>query len=466
MVEAAVRLSAVPAPRLVSLLGLGFGDCGKGLFTDALCRRWPVQAVVRFNGGAQAGHNVVLPDGRHHTFSQFGSGSFVPGVATVLAEPVVVHPSALQIEADRLVAAGVGDARQRLLIDARCRVNTPFHQAAGRLRELRRGVAAHGTCGVGVGETARHALVCPENVLRYGDLRRPARAMQQLEAIRRDLLTEWVDEAPPASAGNAAAEYRLLDDAELGERWLTAIQPLLRAAPPLPSEQIAEHLSRAGTVLFEGAQGILLDEWYGFHPHTTWSTLHPGAVETVASAYGLSGRVEHLGILRAYLTRHGQGPLPTADAALSDLPEPHNAGEGWQGAFRRGHPDGLLLAYALAVSGPLNGLLVSHLDVFERSAALRWCEAYRVAPEVIQARLCRVVTSAPERVIGLNLPPEKDLAHQAALTQLLFSARPEYDPEYLQSPAALLERIEALAACRVRLTSRGPTHEAVSGMVE
>ena len=79
-------------PRFVSLLGLGFGDCGKGMFTDALCRRWPVHAVVRFNGGAQAGHNVVLPDRRQHTFSQFSSGSFVPGVSTVLAYPVLVHP--------------------------------------------------------------------------------------------------------------------------------------------------------------------------------------------------------------------------------------------------------------------------------------------------------------------------------------------------------------------------------------
>jgi adenylosuccinate synthase len=124
----------------------------------------------------------------------------------------------------------------------------------------------------------------------------------------------------------------------------------------------------------------------------------------------------------------------------------------------------VLLAYALAASGRLDGLLVSHLDVFERHTALRWCEAYRVAPEAVQARLCRIATSDPGRVIGLKSAPEEDLSHQVALTQLLFSARPEYDPEYLKSPVALLERIETLAACRVRLVSHGPTHEAVSGM--
>ena len=86
------------ATRLVALIGLGFGDCGKGLFTDFLTRHWNAHTVVRFNGGAQAGHNVVLPDRRHHTFSQFSAGTLVPGVCTVLAYPVVVHPGALLIE--------------------------------------------------------------------------------------------------------------------------------------------------------------------------------------------------------------------------------------------------------------------------------------------------------------------------------------------------------------------------------
>src|SRR3954468_4538538 len=134
------------APPVAVLVGLGFGDCGKGLFTDALCRRWPVHTVVRFNGGAQAGHNVVLPDGRHHTFSQFGAGTFVPGVRTLLAAPVVVHPTALLVEDAVLRGAGVHDALARLTIAATCRLTTPYHQAAGRLRERLRGTQAHGSC--------------------------------------------------------------------------------------------------------------------------------------------------------------------------------------------------------------------------------------------------------------------------------------------------------------------------------
>jgi adenylosuccinate synthase len=172
------------ATRYVSLLGLGFGDCGKGLFTDHLCGAWQAHTVVRFNGGAQAGHNVVLADGRHHTFSQFGAGSFHAGVATVLASPVVVHPTALRVEEEALRRVGVTDAFARLLIDARSRVTTPFHQAAGRLREWARGAAAHGSCGVGVGETVRQALAAPGDALRYGDLMHRARALEKLEASR------------------------------------------------------------------------------------------------------------------------------------------------------------------------------------------------------------------------------------------------------------------------------------------
>ena len=99
----------------VALVDLGFGDAGKGKFVDAWVRTSGAHTVVRFNGGAQAGHNVVLPDGRHHTFSQWGAGSFVPGVATVLAAPVVVHPGALHQEAQALARVGIGDAWQRLL---------------------------------------------------------------------------------------------------------------------------------------------------------------------------------------------------------------------------------------------------------------------------------------------------------------------------------------------------------------
>lgn len=430
-------------PELIAVLGLGFGDCGKGLFTDHLARLHGAHTVVRFNGGAQAGHNVVLPDGRQHTFSQFGAATFVPGVATLLAFPVVVHPGALLVEHAYLQRAGVDDALQRLTIDGRCRVNTPFHQAAGRLRELARGHAAHGSCGVGVGETVRHGLAFPEQILRYGDLVEPRRALAKLDATRLQLLHEF-DHLAGSNA--IAQELALLRDAQLARLWLDSIAPLLRAVAPASIEQVGTRLQRHGAVVFEGAQGVLLDEWRGFHPHTTWSTIHTDAVELVARDAGLAGPVRQLGVLRSYLTRHGNGPLPTFDAALAALAEPHNGDASWQGVFRRGQPDQLLLQYALEVVGKLDGLLVSHLDVFERGARLKWCDAYDVDGQ---------------RIERLAPGPQHDLAHQQTLTALLQRATPLYAPQEVGCAQALVERFEAVSNLPVVAGSYGPTHDNV-----
>jgi adenylosuccinate synthase len=430
----------VNTTRYASVLGLGFGDCGKGLFVDALARRRHAHTIVRFNGGAQAGHNVVTPD-RHHTFSQFGAATFVPSVHTLLLDPAVVHPTALLVEAETLATAGVSDALSRLQIDGQCRLTTPFHQAAGRLRELLRGAACHGTCGVGVGETVRHALEHPEQVLRYADLTQPALQLEKLQAIRKTLLIELG--APCTIHNNPAftTELQMLQDESLASRWLNAARALAIQCPPASAEAIHAQLTKAGTVLFEGAQGVLLDEWHGFHPHTTWSTISTTAVEKTLMRYHIHMPVEHFGVMRTYLTRHGAGPLPTEDRSLDPLlPEPHNAAQGWQGSFRRGHPDAVLLRYALESVGNLSGLFVSHLDVFARGVNLKWCEAYQTD------------TGSIER---LPSAMEPDLDHQQVLTDLLLKATPVFDRAVIQSAPAFLDRLASVTPLPVRMTSLG-----------
>lgn len=445
------------ATRYASVLGLGFGDCGKGHFIDALTRRWQAHTVVRFNGGAQAGHNVITlgsagTPARHHTFSQFGAGTFVPGTRTLLLDPMVVHPTALLVEAETLSRIGEHDAVSRLTIGAQCRVTTPYHQAAGRLRERLRGATAHGTCGVGVGETVRHALAHPDQVVRYGDLfpksAAQTRAMaDRLQSIREALLAEF----PTTGEADAEREeFQTLRDESVAAKWLAAAQAAARQCPPASADTIRKELTQPGGVLFEGAQGILLDEWRGFHPHTTWSSITTAAADAVAARYGIAEPIEHYGVLRSYLTRHGVGPLPTHDESLDrQLPEPHNHRDGWQGQFRRGHPDAVLLRYALDVVGKLSGLLVSHLDIFQRGIPLKWCESYSLSPS----------SSDTDR---LPLSSGEDLAHQSNLTELLVHARPRYASNAVESARDLLDRLANITEVPVVLCSHGPTCDDIS----
>ncbi|HEX9997461.1 MAG TPA: adenylosuccinate synthetase, partial [Abditibacterium sp.] len=167
------------------IVDLTFGDAGKGSITDALVRRG-ANLVVRYNGGAQAAHTVFDQAGRCHIFHQFGSGTLVEGVEILLSRFMMVNPLALHYEELELREIGIPDAAERMFIDARALVTTPYHMIANRLREIARGANRHGSCGLGIGETAADALDFAANVIRYGNLNIPALLKRKL-AWHRDL---------------------------------------------------------------------------------------------------------------------------------------------------------------------------------------------------------------------------------------------------------------------------------------
>ena len=410
--------------RALVVIGLGYGDEGKGTIVDALVRAHGAGTVVRFNGGAQAAHNVVAPDGRHHTFAQFGSGTFVPGVRTFLSRFVLLHPQALLAEERHLRAAGVSDALARLTIDADCAVTTPFHIAANRLRTIAQGRGRHGTTGMGIGETASDIKRGLEPI-RAGDLRSPglttrlrelqARKLAECEQLgvpRAAAPAEWDVLARRAVPDDLAAEYR-------------AIGARLRI--------VSDH-ELSATVVFEGAQGVLLDENHGFHPHTTWSTTTFANADALLREHG-AGDVLRIGALRAYATRHGEGPFVTEDPAL-DLPERHSDGR-WAGAFRVGYTDLVALRYALAVAGTTDGLAITCLD---RLPAEGWraATAYEHAP-------------SGARLTTLDRPADRDA--QAALTQTVLRSTPVYAT---LGRAELPERVAAATGLPILLESHGP----------
>ncbi len=435
--------------RAFVVVDLGFGDAGKGVVTDALVRATGARTVVRFNGGAQAAHNVIAPDGRHHTFSQLGSGSFVPGVRTILSRHVVVHPTALLVEASRLTAIGVGDAIERLAISADARVITPFHQAANRIRELARGDARHGSCVVGVGETVRDALEAPDDVVRAGHLHDLPRLRVLLRRARERLTAAVADEiARVRRLPEAREELAVLEDRLVVDAWIAAISGL--RAEIVDDGAIDRRIAAPGAIVFEGAQGVLLDEWRGFHPYTTWSTCtFDNALELLA---GKDREVVRTGVLRTYATRHGAGPFPTERRDLR-LPERHNDHGAWQGGFRVGDLDLVLLRYAVEVCGGVDALAVTHLDALARAPDLRTCDAYH-APFAIDDRL---VVRDGDIVRAIRPGPFADLAHQSALCDVLLRASPIRSSHGARGDAQLLRLLERTLGAPVSVAAYGPT---------
>ncbi|MFG3615216.1 adenylosuccinate synthetase [Nocardia sp. NPDC047654] len=398
----------------IIVVDLGFGDAGKGATVDWLCAPesgFQVAAVVRFNGGAQAAHNVIA-DGRHHTFAQFGSGTFA-GVPTLLSRHMLVEPIALAAEARGLAALGVRDPLSLLRVDGRALLTTPIHIAANRAREDARGHARHGSCGRGIGETAGYALV--HTAPTVSDCLRPRvlrRKLRELAACYGPLI--------------ASSEHRYEPIDDLVEMY----REFAAAVPIVGDDQLAR-FARRGTVVFEGAQGVLLDEWRGFHPHTTWSTVEPRNARAMLAEIGARGDV--LGVTRTYQTRHGAGPFPTEDPGLA-LPEPHNAAGRYQGEFRLGHLDTVLLRYAIEVSGGVDGLAVNHLDAPGRRYAATGYTVDGIAWDRVPA--------------GRG----QDLDHQRELTRLLSRAEPVL-AEMPDDPVPWLARTLGVP---VVLTADGP----------
>lgn len=233
----------------------------------------------------------------------------------------------------------------------------------------------------------------------------------------------------------------LADGAAVGrtlELWSGVLGPA-RLVDPAEAREL---LAGARGIVCEGAQGVLLDESWGFHPHTTWSDCTPR--RALALLAGLDVEVLRVGVLRAYATRHGAGPFPTHEPACdARWPEPHNGDAGWQGSFRRGPLDALLLRYALEVAGGVDGLALNHLD--RVGEALELCEAYELDP----AGEGRVERDEHGRVVRLVPGPAEELQHRRRLGELLAAARPVLSRVSL---AELSERLPPLW-----LEGRGPS---------
>jgi adenylosuccinate synthase len=441
----------------ILIADLGYGDAGKGSIVDYLTRESRAHTVVRYNGGAQAAHNVITPDGRHHTFAQFGSGTFVPGTRTHLSRFMMIHPLALLAEERHLRSLGIRDAFARLSIDREALVTTPFQQAANRIKEIARGDGRHGSCGMGVGETMSDWLTYGEGVLFAGDMcdrDLVIRKLKQVKEIKLALLKPVLEKTPESDL--ISKELEPFHDESFLESTADIYQHVARQAKIVDSNYLGQLMKQMGTTIFEGAQGVLLDEWYGFYPYNTWSTLTFKNADTLLAENGFDGETLKLGLIRGYATRHGAGPFVTEDDLLTEkLQDDHNGNNPWQREFRIGYLDFVALRYALNVTGRIDGLVVTNLDRMDILDKWQSCNWYQTSEN--PSHVSEYFDLDNGWVSDIKVPPDPtDLAKQEALTRLLFKMQPVYSA-CQKDEKTYLQLISHALETHVLYTSHGST---------
>lgn len=444
--------------RAYIITDLGFGDGGKGILTDFLVRQFNASVVVRYNGGAQAGHNVVTSDGRQHTFSQFGSGSFVPGVKTYLSRHVIVHPSALLVEGAFLEHKGILDAFARIRISDQALIITPFHQAANHIRELARGEHRHGSCGVGVGEAVEDALMNRDDSVLAGDLANPSALRRKLQRIRerkRAQLLSFGLNAPKSEA--LSNEWQVFERDDVLEAWISTVARITELGLIVPDTVLQDWLHSSERVVFEGAQGVLLDQDVGFHPYTTWSRCTDANALDLLKDMAADAQTFKFGVMRSYAVRHGPGPLPTETDQLNTHVSEHNTKNEWQGSVRYGWFDAVLARYALSVTGKMDAILVTHMDILPRLKTWPCCTAYyglNFNDSMIHADL------SDGALKNFSLPRPLSLTLRTNFTQALLNVTTRLEtcpPEENK----VIEKIESLLGQTVTMISTGPTADHV-----
>lgn len=426
---------------VVLVAGLGFGDEGKGSIVDWLTRTRKAHTVVRYNGGAQAAHNVMTDDGQHYVFAQFGSGTLA-GARTHLSRYMLVNPisfMAEELELRKYVQSTY--AFDLVTIERGALVTTPYHVLANRYREGVRGDGRHGSCGMGVGETMSDSLDAPDDAIRIGDLEDLDELRRKLTLCQERKVEEMQRLCPPE--GDAQMErMAALQDRYLLNQTLERFRYFAKQVRFVEPVFLDGVLNGDGTVIFEGAQGVLLDQDYGFHPYTTWTDTTFGNAHKLLQHF--KDKPAKIGVLRAYGTRHGPGPFPTEDPELV-RPDEHNGFGEWQRDFRVGHFDLVLGMYASKVVGGVDSLALTCLDRFEDGEKIPYSYAYEIpGPDDL-----------PQRVDPLDGAPagqsEEELKARFKVTQLLSRVKPVYDA----APQDIFMEV-AGAVAPVGIRSRGP----------
>ncbi len=341
------------------LLGLQWGDEGKGKVVDVLTPRYDV--VARFQGGPNAGHTLEF-EGNKYVLRSIPSGIFQGGKVNIIGNGVVLDPVLFREEAEQLAASG-HDLTKRLCISKKAHLILPTHRMLDAAYEAAKGAGKIGTTGKGIGPTYTDKI--SRNGLRVGDIFLDFENKYNTLKARHEAILKSLD-----------YDY---DITELEQRWMDAIE-YLKKFSIIDSEHVINNLLREGkSVLAEGAQGTMLDVDFGSYPFVTSSnTVCAGACTGLGIAPNRIGEV--YGIFKAYCTRVGSGPFPTElfDADGEKMCELGHEFGAVTGRRRRcGWIDLVALRYAVMVDG-VTKLIMMKSDVLDTFETIKACVAYRI----------------------------------------------------------------------------------------
>ena len=322
--------------KVIAVIGAGYGDEGKGLMTDYFSSQYDDAVVIRSNGGAQAGHTVVTPEGQRHVFSHFGSGTF-NGSPTFLSRHFVVNPM-LFVKEHKAFIKEFGII-PKIYIDLGCLVTTPFDMLLNQTHEAMRGDDVHGSCGVGFGETIERALVYDSLFMTDVDYLLDKRNHKDdfpdfLRQIRDKYVPTRID------LNEVSDEFiKILNSDVLIDDYIEACKYLLKHTSFRQIDTFEKN-----TLIFEAAQGLLLDMDYGYFPHVTRSNCGMKNISNLLNDIWIHGEhdVTVNYVRRAYTTRHGAGPL---DGELNfsnikhNIVDDTNITNEFQGTLRFAHAD-------------------------------------------------------------------------------------------------------------------------------
>lgn len=417
-------------PGLV-LLGAQWGDEGKGKITDYLAER--ADYVVRYQGGNNAGHTVVV-NGEEFKLRLIPSGIISGHATCVIANGVVVDLKVLIKEMEYLKAKGVDVSR--LLISDRCHLIMPYHIKQDECEELAKGANKIGTTKNGIGPC--YMDKCARIGLRMGDIVDPEYFLERLKnavAIKNDLLGKLYG-VEPFDAEEIAKEYLALAEQIKGQITDTSFL-------------LDEALKNGKKVCFEGAQGTLLDIDHGTYPFVTSSNPNAGAA-CVGAGVGPQHINSVLGIIKSYTTRVGAGPFPTEqdnEVGVELQTRGHEFGTVTGRTRRCGWLDLALVNYSIRING-ITELALMKLDILDTLPEIQICTGYRLRGEEIKY--------FPGRLDDLELV--EPIYETVPGWECDTTSCTSYD-ELPEAAKAFVARVEALTGVPVKIVAVGPGRE-------